>query len=100
MFDIPPSPGRSAGVASIHDLECIDLSTLADRDLGELISEVERRVARLHAVHEAGWSARRQPCGSITWTSPLAHVHVSPPSAYRVPAPQDGPVSPGARSNW
>jgi hypothetical protein len=90
-----PYCARSASRCDIHHI--VPWSHGGSTDADNLVLVCSRHH---HAVHEAGWWARRQPCGSITWTSPLGHVHLSPPNAYRVPAPQDGPVSPGARSNW
>ena len=32
--------------------------------------------------HHAGWTPRRQPDGSIEWTSPTGHKYVEPPAVY------------------
>ena len=37
-----------------------------------------------HCKHQAGWTPKRQPDGSIEWTSPTGHRYVEPPATYPI----------------
>ena len=46
-----------------------------------------------HLRHEAGWTPKRLPDGSIEWTSPTGHKYVEPPATYPIDHTTD-PVVP------
>jgi hypothetical protein len=39
-----------------------------------------------HAVHDAGWTLRREPDGQLRWQSPTGRRHSAPTSVWRPPA--------------
>ncbi|HEY8827377.1 MAG TPA: hypothetical protein VIM17_06430, partial [Jatrophihabitantaceae bacterium] len=46
-----------------------------------------------HGKHEAGWTPKRQPDGSIEWTSPTGHTYVEEPATYPIDRTLDPPPS-------
>ena len=44
-----------------------------------------------HLKHEAGWSVRREPDGTTTWTSPTGHTYTRPPDELPTDTTSDPP---------
>jgi hypothetical protein len=46
-----------------------------------------------HGKHEAGWTPKRQPDGSVEWTSPTGHTYVEEAATYPLDHTLDPPPS-------
>jgi hypothetical protein len=44
-----------------------------------------------HVKHEAGWSVRHEPDGTVTWTSPTGHTYTRPPDEIPIDTTSDPP---------